>query len=94
MNKPNARRRQLITDEEMVRLANGLAPVDKHFARWLAVFAARNSLLNQKPKGSWPDAYKQASKLLANTFAQGTPRTMRSSYAAVQRKRREAVEVW
>jgi hypothetical protein len=66
----------------------------RHFSRWLAVFEARRAVLKQKPKGSWMDAYKVASKRLANTPARGTPRTMRSSYAAIQRKRRDAVEVW
>jgi hypothetical protein len=95
MGKPNTqRRRVLITDDEMLRLAKGLAPTEKHFARWLTVFAARHVLLKRKPKGSWQDAYKLASKSLGNTFAKGTPRTMRSSYAVVQRKRREAVEDW
>jgi hypothetical protein len=66
---------------------------EKNFLRWLAVFEARCATLKQKPKGSWNDAYRVASKRLANTPARGTPRTMKASYAKIQRTRRRAVQV-
>jgi hypothetical protein len=78
----------------MLRFAKALARGDKNWARWLAVFEARSALLKQKSKGSWKDAYRLASKRLTNTPAHGKPRTMKWSYAKIQRTRRRAIEVW
>jgi hypothetical protein len=91
-SQTRGRPQPLIGDDEMLQLAK--APIDKHWTRWRAVFEARCALLKRKPKGSWNDAYRVASKQLANTPARGTPRTMKSSYAKIQRTRHRAVKIW
>jgi hypothetical protein len=61
---------------------------EKNLLRWQAVFEAHRDGV------SWKDTYEAASKRLKGTPDAGTPRSMRRSYTAVQRMRRDARYEW
>ena len=62
----------------------------RSYLRWQAVVEARKDGLRRRPrKGTWLDAYNEASQRLAGVAA-GTPRTMKRAYMEIERLRRAA----
>jgi hypothetical protein len=61
------------------------------YLRWQAVVEARREGLKRRPrKGTWLNAYAEASKRLAGRPAGGTPRTMKRAYIETERLHRAA----